>query len=116
LLPPADRCAGGESPHYEFGFAALQRLLGAEMGQPLTCEFADPNGTGDVHQKTTRGLAFWRKEHQYPHIHRRLRPLGPHAAGRAALDRQQHRPAHSACSSGGDHAATSTRAHAGSHP
>jgi hypothetical protein len=27
----------------------------------LTCEFADPTGSGDVHQQTTRGLAFWRK-------------------------------------------------------
>src|SRR5262249_36337290 len=29
-------------------------------------EFADPNGTGDVHQTTTTGLAFWRKSTNTP--------------------------------------------------
>jgi hypothetical protein len=31
------------------------------MGSPTTCEYADPSGTGDVEQKTSTGLAFWRK-------------------------------------------------------
>ena len=36
------------------------------MGGAITCEFADPNGTGDVHQQTTKGLAFWRKRSNTP--------------------------------------------------
>jgi predicted metalloprotease len=36
------------------------------MGEPVTCEFADPNGTGDVHQETSKGLAFWRKSTNTP--------------------------------------------------
>ncbi len=49
------------SPKFTFGFADLKTRLGDAMCEPLTCEFADPNGTGDVHQQTTRGLAFWPK-------------------------------------------------------
>ena len=56
-----NRCAPGVSPKFTFGFADLKTRLGDAMCEPLTCEFADPNGTGDVHQQTTRGLAFWRK-------------------------------------------------------
>lgn len=54
-------CPPGESPRYVFGFADLKAQIGEAMGEPLTCEFPDPNGTGDVHQRTTTGLAFWRK-------------------------------------------------------
>jgi hypothetical protein len=59
-------CPAGQAPHYVFGFADLSAFIGAEMGQPLTCEFADPNGTGDIHQRTTNGLAFWRKSTNTP--------------------------------------------------
>jgi hypothetical protein len=63
----ADHCAPGQTPGYAGGFAALFSALGDErMGQPATCEFADPNGTGDVHQETTTGLAFWRKSTNTP--------------------------------------------------
>lgn len=58
---PVNHCAPGQSPRYVFGFADLRADIGAAMGDPLTCEFPDPNGTGDVHQRTTAGLAFWRK-------------------------------------------------------
>jgi hypothetical protein len=44
-----------------FGFASLKAVLGAGMGEPVSCEYADPNGTGDTLQDTTGGLAFWRK-------------------------------------------------------
>lgn len=57
----ATRCAFGTSPRFVFGFADLKTRLGDAMGTPLTCEFPDPNGTGDVHQRTTKGLALWRK-------------------------------------------------------
>jgi hypothetical protein len=59
-------CQPGQQPAYVFGFADLHDYLGDAMGEPLTCEFADPNGTGDVHQRTNRGLAFWRKSTNTP--------------------------------------------------
>jgi hypothetical protein len=62
----ATHCAAGQTPGYVFGFANLRAWLGDWMGDPLTCEYADPNGTGDVHQQTTRGLAFWRKRTNTP--------------------------------------------------
>jgi hypothetical protein len=49
-----------------FGFAALSTRLGANMGQPVSCEYADPNGSGDTLQDTTGGLAFWRKATNTP--------------------------------------------------
>lgn len=59
-------CGPGQAPRYVFGFADLKEQLGEAMGEPLTCEFPDPNGTGDVHQQTTTGLAFWRKRTNTP--------------------------------------------------
>ncbi len=63
---PVSAFAAECAPHYEAGFAALSRMLGDQMGDALTCEFPDPNGSGDVHQKTTLGLAFWRKSTNTP--------------------------------------------------
>lgn len=62
----ANQCSPGQSPHYVFGFAQLHDQLGDWMGTALTCEFPDPNGTGDVHQRTSEGLAFWRKSTNTP--------------------------------------------------
>ncbi len=59
-------CTNGQSPSYSFGFADLKAHIGAAMGDPITCEFPDPNGTGDVHQRTSTGLAFWRKNTNTP--------------------------------------------------
>jgi hypothetical protein len=52
--------------NYVFGFADIHRFLGPIMGEALTCETPDPNGTGDVHQQTTGGLAFWRRSTNTP--------------------------------------------------
>jgi Protein of unknown function (DUF1524) len=60
----ADTCA--RPIEYVFGFADLHRFLGPIMGEALTCETADPNGTGDVHQQTNGGLAFWRRSTNTP--------------------------------------------------
>ncbi|MGI9147729.1 MAG: hypothetical protein ACR2IK_14450 [Chloroflexota bacterium] len=49
-----------------FGFADLRAQIGDPMGDPVTCEFSDPSGTGDIHQRTTTGLAFWRKSTNTP--------------------------------------------------
>ena len=62
----AEGCQPGETPHFTFGFADLKTQIGDAMGDAVTCEFSDPNGTGDVHQRTTAGLAFWRKSTNTP--------------------------------------------------
>lgn len=59
-------CAPGDLPKFTFGFGILKSQLGDWMGDPASCEFADPGGTGDVHQRTTTGLAFWRKSTNIP--------------------------------------------------
>jgi hypothetical protein len=66
LAQTAQGCQVGESPHFTFGFAALKEQVGDAMGDPITCEFSDPNGTGDIQQRTTTGLAFWRKSTNTP--------------------------------------------------
>jgi hypothetical protein len=62
----ATSCTAGQAPRFVFGFADLKAHIGEPMGSPVTCEFSDPNGTGDVHQRTTTGLAFWRKSTNTP--------------------------------------------------
>lgn len=59
-------CPPGQQPRFVFGFAVLKQALGPTMGDPVTCEYPDPNGTGDVLQQTTTGLAFWRKRTNTP--------------------------------------------------
>jgi hypothetical protein len=66
LAQTAQGCQPGEAPHFTFGFAILKDQIGDAMGDPVTCEFSDPNGTGDVHQRTSTGLAFWRKSTNTP--------------------------------------------------
>jgi hypothetical protein len=60
------RCPTGVMPRFVAGFANIKSHLGDLVGDPTTCEFADPNGTGDVLQQTSRGLAFWRKSSNTP--------------------------------------------------
>jgi len=58
-------CRSGESPQFTFGFAALKGEIGAAMGEPVEC--AHPNdANGDVLQRTTTGLSFWRKSTNTP--------------------------------------------------
>ena len=59
-------CTSGQSPKFEHGFADLNARLGSIMGTATTCEYSDLNGTGDVEQKTSTGLAFWRKSTNTP--------------------------------------------------
>jgi len=81
--PVRTYCAIGDYPRFVYGFAVLRaRLGGPVMGEPLTCEFPDPRGTGDVLQLTTRGLAFWRKSTNTPtftngEVHWALTPQSP---------------------------------------
>jgi hypothetical protein len=66
LAQPAPHCGSDDPPVYVFGFAHLKSLLDATMGDPVSCEYADPNGTGDTLQDTSTGLAFWRKSTNTP--------------------------------------------------
>lgn len=61
-----NHCQTGQSPQFVLGNADMKAVLGDAMGQPVSCEFPDPSGTGDVHQQTTTGLAFWRKTTNTP--------------------------------------------------
>lgn len=65
-LAAAPGCQDGQVPSFVLGFATLRQHVGPAMGEPVTCEFADPSGTGDVHQQTTTGLAFWRRSTNTP--------------------------------------------------
>jgi hypothetical protein len=66
LAQAAQGCQPGENPHFTFGFGALKEQLGDALGDPVTCEYMDPNGTGDIEQQTSTGLAFWRKSTNTP--------------------------------------------------
>jgi hypothetical protein len=59
-------CSPGAVPAYRFGFAELHVQLGDTMGEPVSCEYADPKASGDVLQTTSHGLAFWRKSTNTP--------------------------------------------------
>jgi hypothetical protein len=76
------RCAPGVSARFVLGFAELKTRFGETMGEPLTCEFADPNGSGDMHQLTTSGLAFWRKSTNAPTFTNGSQHWGRTATGR----------------------------------
>ena len=59
-------CGTGEAAGFAFGFASIKTLLGPKMGEPVSCEYADPNGSGDTLQDTTTGLCFWRESTNVP--------------------------------------------------
>ena len=59
-------CAPDQAPTYAFAFADLKAAVGDPMGDPLTCEYGDPEGTGDVLQATTTGMAVWRASSSTP--------------------------------------------------
>jgi len=61
--PPASFgafCAPGIAPDFSSGFAILRSAIGDSMGAAMSCEFGDPQGSGDVLQATSTGLAFYR--------------------------------------------------------
>jgi hypothetical protein len=52
-------------PSFLYGFAALKVQIGARMGDPLECERAI-HPSGDTHQLTTTGLAYYRNNVNIP--------------------------------------------------
>ncbi len=63
--PPPPYCNRGQTPRFQFGFAALKAAIGAPMGEPVECEHTEV-ATGDAHQRTTTGLSFYRKNTNTP--------------------------------------------------
>lgn len=63
--PDAAFCAPGQEPRFLYGFAALKLQLGELMGDATECEHVDPD-SGDTHQRTTTGLAYYRKTTNAP--------------------------------------------------
>ena len=61
----ADFCPPGRSPSFSGGFADLYSQVGDAMGQPVECEHTD-SSSGDALQKTTTGLAFFRRATNTP--------------------------------------------------
>ncbi|MFN8633924.1 MAG: DUF6782 family putative metallopeptidase [Chloroflexota bacterium] len=61
----APYCPPGAAPEFVNGFATLKAALGDTMGDPIECEHVDTR-SGDAHQTTTTGLAFWRKSTNTP--------------------------------------------------
>jgi hypothetical protein len=72
VVPPAPMvvadpyCLPGQKPAFAFGFAALKERLGPIMGDPTSCEYGDPKGSGDTLQNTSAGLSFYRKSTNTP--------------------------------------------------
>jgi hypothetical protein len=58
--PAAPYCRPGDQPQLRFGFATLSAQLGGQMGNPTSCEYDDPLGSGDTLQTTDTGLAVYR--------------------------------------------------------
>ncbi len=56
----APHCDAGQSPRFAARFALLAAQTGEVMGEPLSCPYADPGGSGDTLQDTSTGLAVWR--------------------------------------------------------
>jgi hypothetical protein len=58
-------CQANQTPRFTGGFQLLKDALGDEMGEPIECDHA-VGDTGDVHQQTTTGLSYWRKQTNTP--------------------------------------------------
>ncbi len=61
----ATACQPGKEPTFLFGFASLQTRLGSSMGDPTECERVEPV-SGDVFQRTTTGIALYRRDTNTP--------------------------------------------------
>ncbi len=58
-------CRAGQAPAFEHGLRWLQLVTGEVMGAPAECVHYDGQ-TGDALQRTTTGLAYWRKSTNTP--------------------------------------------------
>jgi hypothetical protein len=65
MAQSAAACPPGRAPSFLSGFASLQTNLGSSMGEPTECEHVDPV-SGDTFQRTTTGLALYRRDTNTP--------------------------------------------------
>src|SRR5262245_43325753 len=56
----APYCADDAEPRFQLGFSVLQTRLGDLMGEPIEFEQGNPD-TGDTMQRTTTGMAYYRR-------------------------------------------------------
>jgi hypothetical protein len=56
----APYCQPGQKPQFALSFATLSAQLGTVMGNPVSCQYSDPGGSGDTLQATDTGLAVYR--------------------------------------------------------
>src|ERR1051326_2916133 len=54
-------CLPDQAPAYSFGFADLKTFVGDDMGDPITCQYQDPDGTSDILQQTPTGSLLGRE-------------------------------------------------------
>jgi hypothetical protein len=59
-VPSAPFCQAGQQPEFALGVADLKRQLGDTMGNPVECEHPS-SASGDTVQRTTTGLAAYRR-------------------------------------------------------
>jgi len=52
-------CLPGQSPSFQFGFAALAQVTNGAMGAPTECEHGTDQSSGDTEQATTTGVAMY---------------------------------------------------------
>ena len=52
-------CLPGQSPSFQFGFAALSQATDGVMGAPTECEHGAEQSNGDTAQATTTGMAVY---------------------------------------------------------
>jgi hypothetical protein len=62
---PARPHCDPQQPSFVYGFAALKLRIGPVMGEPLECE-RPVHANGDTHQRTSTGLAYYRKGSNIP--------------------------------------------------
>lgn len=58
-------CQVDQIPAFSLGFAGLRQQVGVAMGDPVECERTDPR-TGSAFQRTTTGLALYRRDTNMP--------------------------------------------------
>ncbi|MBV9169457.1 MAG: hypothetical protein JOZ81_05165, partial [Chloroflexi bacterium] len=58
-------CGTAETPHFDVEMAELADELGDVMGEPVECAHGNP-GNGDILQRTTTGLAYYRASLEMP--------------------------------------------------
>jgi hypothetical protein len=93
LAQPIRGCAPGQSPTFQSGFGAVKGVLGDVMGEPVSCEHADPNWQRRHTSRHFGRPGILAQVHKHADIHQRVSALGFHAGRNCQLDAFNNRPA-----------------------